>query len=84
MKKIILKLRSKPEHVRRQILHILVVTSVVIFFTLWLYSFKNHISDSDFNTKIKQDLKPFALLKDGIVESTKNLSWPLSTSDNQQ
>ena len=83
MKKFILHLRKKPEHIRIQILYVLITVSTVIMFSFWVYSLGVNNSNSDMSSKLKQDLKPFSMLKDGIVNSAKDLSWPLSSTNGQ-
>lgn len=76
MKKIIHNLRQQPEEVRRHILHILIFLAIIIMIILWVFSLGKNLSNPDTQIKIKQDLKPFSVLKDNLVDGYK------STSDN--
>lgn len=69
MRKIIHHLRKQPEEVRRHILHIVMFVLVVILIFLWVVSLSKNLSDSDTQTRMKQDLEPFSALKDNIVDS---------------
>ena len=68
MKKIIHYIRKQPEEVRRHILHLATIIVAIILFTLWVYSLGSNLSNPDTQTKIKQDVKPFSVLKDNIPE----------------
>ncbi|MFA5095093.1 MAG: hypothetical protein WC447_00290 [Candidatus Paceibacterota bacterium] len=75
MKKIIHHLRRQPEEVRRHVLHITIFVVAIIMIMLWIFSLGRSLSNSDTQTKIKQDLQPFSILKDNLVSgynSTKN------------
>ena len=75
MKKIIHHLRKQPEEMRRHILHILIFIVALIMIMLWVFSLGKNLSNPDTKTKMKQDLTPFTILKDNIVDgynSTKN------------
>ncbi len=68
MRKIIHHLRKQPEEVRRHILHILIFAVAVIMVLLWIFSLGKSFADPDTQVKLKQDLQPFSVLKDSIVE----------------
>jgi uncharacterized membrane protein YvbJ len=68
MKKIIHYLRKQPEEVRRHILHILIFAVAIIMVLLWVFSLGKSFADPDTQVKLKQDLQPFSVLKDSIVE----------------
>jgi hypothetical protein len=68
MKKIIHYLRKQPEEVRRHILHIFIFAVAVIMVLLWVFSLGKSLADPDTQVKMKQDLQPFSVLKDSIVE----------------
>jgi hypothetical protein len=72
MKKIIKRLRNRPEEERRHILHILTFGCAIILILFWVYSLGRTITSDDTKTKIKQDLQPFTILKDSIVNSKNN------------
>ena len=74
MKKIIHKLRQKPEEERRHILHIVTIIMII----LWTYSLGRSLTSPDTKVKIKQDLKPFSVLKSDIVGGYKDMIKPSS------
>ncbi len=74
MKKIIHHLRKQPEEVRRHILHILIFIVAAIMIILWIFSLGKSLANSDTQNKMKQDLKPFSVLKNNIVNGYKNIS----------
>jgi len=77
MRKIIHHLRKQPEEVRRHVLHILIFAVAIIMVLLWVFSLGKSLADPDTQVKIKQDLQPFSVLKDNIVDGYK------STADTQ-
>jgi len=72
MRKIIHKLRQKPEEERRHILHIALFLAAIILLALWIFSLGKNISSDETKIKIKQDLKPFSILKDSVSGDTSN------------
>jgi len=74
MKKIIHKLRGHSEENRRHILHITIFVIGIIMVILWTYSLGRSISNPDTKIKMKQDLKPFSVLKDNLVGGYKSVS----------
>jgi len=78
MRKFIHKLRQKPEEERRHILHIITFIAAIIMIILWTYSLGKSLTSPETKVKIKQDLKPFSVLKDNIVGGYKNISNPSS------
>lgn len=74
MKKIIHHLRKQPEEVRRHILHLLILAVAIIMIMLWVFSLGKSLTNPDTQLKIKQDLEPFSVLKDNIVDGYKNTS----------
>jgi hypothetical protein len=77
MRKVIHHLRKQPHEVRRGILHILMIVSAIILFTFWVKSFGNEvgsISTKDFEGSIKEELKPFSVLKDNVLDGYKNIT----------
>jgi len=81
MKDIIHNLRKQPEHVRKNILHILTIGFGVILVLLWVYSLGTNLTNGDTQAKIGQDVKPFAALKDNIVGGYNSLSDPSTDSN---
>jgi len=74
MKKIIRNLRKQPEETRRHILHISTIMVAIVLIILWSYSLGRDLTSPDTKIKIKQDLKPFSVLKDNIVGGYKSIS----------
>lgn len=70
--KIIHRLRRQPEEVRRHILHITIFAVAIIMVMLWVFSLGRSLANPDTQVKIKQDLQPFSVLKDNIVDGYKN------------
>ena len=71
MRKIINHLRSKPEEVRRHILHLITLGFAVILIALWVYSLGTTLSKDN---KTSETLKPFSALKDNIVDGYNSIS----------
>lgn len=67
MKKIIHHLRKQPEEIRRHILHIVTIAAGIILIILWIYSLGNNLASQNTQVKMKQDLKPFSVLKDNLA-----------------
>ena len=76
MRKIIHNLRRQPEEVRRHILHLFILIVIIIMVTLWIFSLGKNLANPDIQVKIKQDLKPFSILKDNIVDGYKSTIDP--------
>ena len=74
MQRIIHHIRRQPEHVRTHILHVLVLVCGIILALLWIYSLGTTLTSADTQNKVSQDLKPFALLKDNVVDGYKNIT----------
>ncbi|MEI7709107.1 MAG: hypothetical protein WCI76_00125 [bacterium] len=81
MKKIIHHLRSKPEHIRRHILHVLTVVAGFILLSIWFFSLSVHFSDPDTQVKLAHDVKPFSALKDNLVGGYQSLSAPNASTE---
>ncbi|HNW71783.1 MAG TPA: hypothetical protein PKZ36_02205 [Candidatus Paceibacterota bacterium] len=67
MKRVIHHLRKKPEEERRHILHLSVIIIGIILIFLWTLSLGRSITNKDTKIKMKQDLKPFSVLKENMV-----------------
>jgi hypothetical protein len=72
MKKIIHHIRKQPEHIKRHILHIAILVCAVVLFTFWVHSLGTTLTNTDTQVKMSQDLKPFSILKDNILEQYNN------------
>ncbi len=80
MKKIINRLRRQPEEVRRHVLHIFIFIAAIFMIMLWILSLGKSLTNSDTQTKIEQDLKPFSVLKDNLVNGYKSTQDTNSSS----
>ncbi len=67
-------MRRQPEHIRRHILHVMIVIFAVILFFLWTYSLGTNLTNPDTQAKINNDLKPFSALKANIVDGYNSIS----------
>jgi len=74
MRKIIHNLRSQPEEVRRQILHVLTVVAGLILLSFWVYSLGTNLSDPDTQAKINDDLEPFSALKGNLIGGYESIT----------
>lgn len=81
MKKLIHHLRRQPEEVRRHVLHILIFVVAIIMIILWIFSLGKSLTNPDTQVKIKQDLEPFSVLKDNIVNGYKSTSDTTPTEE---
>jgi hypothetical protein len=61
------KIRQQPEHVRRHILHVLIIICGIILILLWIYSLGMTLTNPETKAKVGQDLKPFSILKDNLT-----------------
>jgi hypothetical protein len=84
MKKIIHKLRNRPEEERRHILHIIVFVLALFMILLWTFSLGKSIANKDTKIKIQQDLKPFSVLKDNLVGGYESIKGTGSSNTNTQ
>lgn len=85
MKKIIHHIRRQPEHIKRHILNVTIMVCAVVLLLFWIYSLGTIMTNTDTQTKMNQDLKPFSLLKDDITEQYNNIRKPdfnIEQSDN--
>jgi len=53
---------------------LIILVLAVLMITLWVFSLGKNFSSTDTETKIKQDLKPFSVLKDNLVDGYNNTS----------
>lgn len=73
MKKIIHHLRKQSEADRRHVLHITITIIGIIMILLWSLSLGKSIANPKTKTRIKEDLKPFSVLKEGMVGGIGNI-----------
>ncbi len=79
MKKIIhhiKKLRRKPEHVKRHILHVATFIAGGILVLLWIYSLGTKITSDDHQALNAQELQPLSALKDNIIGGYQSIATP--------
>ncbi len=77
MKKIIhhvRRIREKPEHVRRHILHVSVIACAVVLLILWVLTLGTKFGDENTKEKLGSDLEPFSTLKDNLVGGYKSIT----------
>ena len=74
MKKIIHHIRRQPEKVRRHILHLSTLVIAVVLLLVWVYSLGASFSNPETQAKVSNDLKPFSVLKDNLVDGYKSIS----------
>ncbi|MFH1608846.1 MAG: hypothetical protein ABH951_02395 [Patescibacteria group bacterium] len=74
MRKTIHRLRQKPEEERRQILHIIIIIAAIFMILLWVFSLGKNVSTPETKIKMKEDLKPFSVLKDNLSDGYKSVS----------
>lgn len=74
MRKVIHRLRQKPEEERRHILHISIIIIAIIMIALWAFSLGKSLSAPETKQKVKQDLQPFSVLKSNLTEGYKSVS----------
>ena len=74
MKRVFHHIRKQPEEIRRHILHVFIVACAAILISLWVYSLGANIANSNTQAKISQDMKPFSVLKDDIVNGPSSNS----------
>lgn len=73
MRTYISKLQKKSEESRKQILFVALVVSMFLVGSIWVYSLTNRF-DNKVQTKVKEDIKPFALFGDSISNTYKNIT----------
>ncbi|HUC88528.1 MAG TPA: hypothetical protein VMR49_00665 [Candidatus Paceibacterota bacterium] len=73
MRAYIKKLQSKEEHIRKQILVGLMIFSMVIVGSIWIYNLTGRF-DAKVASQASADMKPFALLGSSIGDALKNIS----------
>ncbi|OGI63927.1 hypothetical protein A2914_02310 [Candidatus Nomurabacteria bacterium RIFCSPLOWO2_01_FULL_41_21] len=74
IRKVVHHLRNKPEEERRHILHVTMIVICFIMVLLWTFSLGGELKDKETKEKIKQDLKPFSVLKDNLVGGYESMS----------
>lgn len=67
MKKIIHRLNRRSEEDRRHVLHIVVFVLTIGLIVLWVFSLSKNLSSPETKARMKEDLTPFSILKDNII-----------------
>ncbi|MFA5750857.1 MAG: hypothetical protein WCX79_03435 [Candidatus Paceibacterota bacterium] len=67
MKKIIHNLRKQPEDTRKHILNVVMLVVIAVLIVFWVISLKNDFSSTETKERIKNDIKPFTILKESIL-----------------
>ncbi|MEK7113445.1 MAG: hypothetical protein AAB873_01315 [Patescibacteria group bacterium] len=81
MKKIIYNLRQKPERTRRHIMHVFMALFGFVLVSFWVFNLGRTFSDPGLTEKAKQDLKPFTVLKDNLLEGYGTIGEKGSVQD---
>ena len=63
------RLRNRSEEERRHLLHIFTFVFAIIIVVLWIFSLSKSLTTEETKIKVKNDLEPFSILKDNLVES---------------
>lgn len=63
------RLRNRSEEERRHLLHIFTFIFGIIVVVLWILSLSKSLTTEETKIKVKNDLEPFSILKDNLVES---------------
>lgn len=74
MRRIIHHIRRQPEHIRRHILHVLVIVSAGVLLILWVYSLGQNLTNPDTKLKAKNDIKSLSVLKDNLANGYRSIS----------
>jgi hypothetical protein len=78
MKKFIEKLRSKPEHIRKNILYATTFSVTGLILIIWIYSLVSHLSSPETREAFRNDLKPLTVIKDNLSDAYQNITADLS------
>lgn len=78
MEKFVNNLRSKPEHVRRNILYGFTfgVTGIILLF--WFYTLAARLTTPETKEAFQNDLKPLTILKDNLSSAFDDISTNVS------
>lgn len=75
MRKVILNLKQKPEHIRRQVLYGVVLVCGVVLVLVWVSSLKGRFAKkADESAGLTNDLAPFYMLKDNFGKAVREVS----------
>lgn len=68
MRKIIHRLRQKPEEEKRHLLHIFTFIGAVLLIILWIFTLSKNVVTRETGENIKEDLQPFTELKNDLTD----------------
>lgn len=68
MQETIQKLREKPESVKRNILHLIVLVAGILLVLLWVFTLNRNINDDDVRDGMASDIDAFSPLTDDLVD----------------
>lgn len=74
MEAYIQQLRSKPEHIRKQLLVTYTAIAMVIVGAIWIYSLTDRFSTSNPTLQSKDNAKPFSMLGDTLKQAYNGIS----------
>lgn len=79
MKQYIQKIRSKPDHERKQYALLWTIVSMAFVGGVWIYSMSDRFNS---NTKVqaKEDIKPFSLLGKSLSDTYSNISASIGSA----
>jgi len=80
MRKIIHHLRKQSEKDRRHILHLTTLVVGILMIFLWTLSLGKSIANTSTKEAIQQDLKPFSVLKDSVVDGLNSIKGQNSST----
>ncbi len=55
-------------------MHILTIVFAFVLFVLWTWSLGTSLASPETETSLKEELKPFSVLKDNIIDGYKSIS----------
>ena len=67
MQKIINNLRSQPEHIKRYVLHAVIIIAGVVLFVIWVYSLGGKLNSVASKNDLKESLAPLSVLKNNLA-----------------
>ena len=82
MKKVIHRLRQKPEKERRQILYFITIVLAFFMILLWTFTLGRTFTSKETKIKAQHDLKPFSALKANLVDGYNSIGGMSSSKTN--
>lgn len=68
VRKIVHRLRARPEEERRHILTLSMIAVCGVMLVLWIWSLGADLSSEETKSKLQNDLKPFSVLKTNLID----------------